>query len=62
MSKAKLLQLKLIHIFARAILLMKKLEIEVHFYNISQTIFFRQYLSSLFCLFCFYAIQKSYHF
>ena len=27
-SKAKLLQLKLIHIFARAILLMKKLEIE----------------------------------
>ena len=26
--KAKLLQLKLIHIFARAILLMKKLEIE----------------------------------
>ena len=35
MSKAKLLQLKLIHIFARAILLMKKFEIEVHFYNIS---------------------------
>jgi hypothetical protein len=28
LSKAKLLQLKLIHIFARAILLMKKLEIE----------------------------------
>ena len=27
-TKAKLLQLKLIHIFARAILLMKKLEIE----------------------------------
>ena len=28
MSKAKLLHLKLVHIFARAILLMKKLEIE----------------------------------
>ena len=28
MAKAKSLQLKLIHIFARAILLMKKLEIE----------------------------------
>jgi hypothetical protein len=27
-TKAKLLQLKLIHIFARAILVMKKLEIE----------------------------------
>ena len=34
-TKAKLLQLKLIHIFAREILLLKKLEIEVHFYNIS---------------------------
>ena len=54
-SKAKLLQLKLIHIFARAILLMKKLEIEktkpTYIISVLKVVYWVALVSSIFNIF-----------